>query len=217
MNLCYREIHYEPALGQFLTADPHNGVIQNPLTNINKYTYALNNSTNRIDPSGEFSLKGLFEVVVGSTVGALLGPVGSFFGSLYSVNTSDEFSESDRKVINTIAIAAVVIGGGYAAAPAYASLGATEFSIYAGSALVQTAFQDGNFIENLALNFVTNIALTPIFAPGAGDLIGEALMGSLGGAFLGVTDINPIKILYNSRESVAIRKRSYFPQGKIQD
>ena len=46
-----RARYYDPAIGRFLTQDPHQGSAQEPLT-LNKYAYVLNNPVNMTDPLG---------------------------------------------------------------------------------------------------------------------------------------------------------------------
>jgi RHS repeat-associated protein len=51
-NLYYlRARYYDPASGRFLTQDPLRGSGLSPQS-LNPYAYALNNPTNRVDPSG---------------------------------------------------------------------------------------------------------------------------------------------------------------------
>jgi|SRR5690606_11506315 len=49
----YRNRYYDPALGRFLTEDPHPGLALNPSTVVQKYAYVLNNPINDIDPKGK--------------------------------------------------------------------------------------------------------------------------------------------------------------------
>ena len=48
----YRARYYEPALGQFLTADPDPGSLDSPNSFLSKFTYVANNPIANIDPSG---------------------------------------------------------------------------------------------------------------------------------------------------------------------
>lgn len=52
---------YDPLIGRFMSADPH---IQAPgnLQSYNRYAYVLNNPLAYTDPSGYFSLRGLFKI-----------------------------------------------------------------------------------------------------------------------------------------------------------
>ncbi len=76
---------YDPLTGQFLSADPY---IQSPfnLQSYNRYAYCLNNPIGCTDPSGYFSLGGLFKAVVSIAVAVYLGPAGS--GALISGSTT---------------------------------------------------------------------------------------------------------------------------------
>jgi RHS repeat-associated protein len=63
-----RARYFNSSSGRFLTADGRPGSLVQPLTN-NAYTYALNNPSNRIDPSGNFSLS---EISLASALSASL-------------------------------------------------------------------------------------------------------------------------------------------------
>ncbi|MFA5584894.1 MAG: RHS repeat-associated core domain-containing protein [Bacteriovoracaceae bacterium] len=62
----YRARYYDPALGRFLTEDPHPGKVSSPDTFNTKYAYVANNPINSLDPSGE-------EILTALVVGALVG------------------------------------------------------------------------------------------------------------------------------------------------
>jgi hypothetical protein len=58
---------YDPALGRFMTADPH---IDSPynLQSLNRYSYVNNNPLGYTDPSGHFKLKKLFKIAAAIAV-----------------------------------------------------------------------------------------------------------------------------------------------------
>lgn len=62
---------YDPAIGRFLTADPH---IQSPgdLQSFNRYSYVLNNPLAYTDPTGYFSFKKFFRAVVAIVVAVVI-------------------------------------------------------------------------------------------------------------------------------------------------
>lgn len=49
----FRARMYDPALGRFLTEDPHSGELINPLTFISRYVALLNNPLINLDPTGK--------------------------------------------------------------------------------------------------------------------------------------------------------------------
>ncbi|AIQ14547.1 RHS repeat domain-containing protein [Paenibacillus durus] len=53
-NTYARARYYEPKIGRFISEDTYRGQIDDPQS-LNLYAYALNNSINRIDPSGHDS------------------------------------------------------------------------------------------------------------------------------------------------------------------
>ncbi len=147
----YRARYYEPALGQFLTADPHPGIAEMPKSHGSKYVYALNDPIGRFDPTGELSLKGLLEVAIGSV---LLGPLGSFM----AFNMSDEFSDDEKRIGNFIIAVAfnVAMGPGFAATN-------VAFAIT----------EPGNFVDNFNRNSIGSFGTEGVkgFVPFFTDLV----------------------------------------------
>lgn len=67
---------YDPVLGRFLQPD---AVVPDPFStqSLNRYAYARNAPTNRVDPSGNFDLQGLF-AGIGAFIGDVLRPFARF-------------------------------------------------------------------------------------------------------------------------------------------
>ena len=61
---------YDPALGRFLSPDPY---VQMPddLQNYNRYSYCLNNPLKYTDPSGEFIVSLISNIVMGAIIGSV--------------------------------------------------------------------------------------------------------------------------------------------------
>ncbi len=174
MNLCYRDIHYEPALGQFLTADPHPGKLDSSLSVINRFTYTLNNPISLVDPSGAsvFGELKMFSKKMGDIFGkvgsvifhnVILGPI----GTLTSINFSGQFSEKDIRMYNFAA--AIVFN---------IALGPEVALVNVGLSLSEP----GNFVDNF-----TNES--------GGTLFTEGLKGIIP-FFKELVSETPIKVAY---------------------
>ncbi len=50
----YRARYYDAEIGRFLSTDPAEGNLKNPISVVNKYVYVENNPHNLVDPSGKF-------------------------------------------------------------------------------------------------------------------------------------------------------------------
>jgi RHS repeat-associated protein len=79
----YGARYYDPDIGRFITPDSVIPGFDNPQA-FNRYSYALNNPVNRIDPSGHFSWKKFWKAAVGAIVGVaaaiVAGPAGIGLG-----------------------------------------------------------------------------------------------------------------------------------------
>jgi RHS repeat-associated protein len=132
LNMSAHARMYDAVMGRFLQEDPYPGHLLNPMTYNNNYIYALNNPSNRIDPSGEFSLKGVLQVATASLGGSVLfGSAGGSIGALLAVNLSNEFSAREKTTINILAISAASAFTGGAAGTAAG--GATFGGVLAGA------------------------------------------------------------------------------------
>ena len=99
-----RARQYDPTMMRFTSRDPVRGFRENPLT-LHKYLYCLNNSSNRVDPSGEISATSLASAVV--TGYSLYGHGVSL--AAYSVETGDErFWKLAELTFNFIPVAITV-------------------------------------------------------------------------------------------------------------
>ncbi|MDZ4241569.1 MAG: toxin TcdB middle/N-terminal domain-containing protein [Candidatus Omnitrophota bacterium] len=68
----YGARYYDAGLGRFITADSIVPGYDNPQA-FNRYSYALNNPINRVDPSGHWSFKKFWKAAVGAFIGAVAG------------------------------------------------------------------------------------------------------------------------------------------------
>jgi RHS repeat-associated protein len=180
----YRARAYDAIVGRFLQVDPDSGAALSPLTVINKYIYSLNDPVNRLDPSGKFSLKGFAEVIGGSLLGfATLGGVGSYGGSVTSVNLSDEFSENEKvRITKTAAVVALaglaVATGGITAQAAGVSYSAIPtIGITAGTSAFSASVQTGNFVDNFLNNAIIGYGAAAAF-----NVLNYTIVGNVGAA-----------------------------------
>ena len=132
----YRDSHYNPDIGRFLTEDPHPGKMSSPISHINKYTYTSNSPTNLTDPSGLFN-------------------IGREFGHFFR----NEWVQDIAFAAAAMAIIGATGGGGAAYLGAAKAVAATA----AGSALASgalAAFQGGSFSKNFSTNFHANFRIS---------------------------------------------------------
>lgn len=130
----YRARYYEPALGQFLTADPDPGKLSIPASFLSGYIYSQNNPIRYTDPSGESIFDDLGKWGSLALGGFLLGPLGQWA----AVNFSGQFSQKDINIVNT-----VTFGAG-----SFAFAGPVAFGFATAGAAGTALATDGNFVDN---------------------------------------------------------------------
>ena len=103
---------YEAELGRFLTVDPHPGALRSADT-LHRYAYALNDPTNRLDPSGRFSL-GSTMAAVG--ISSTLAGIATFtLGvSLHDINAAEKQALNDNSAHSAWGLAAALSIGAQA-------------------------------------------------------------------------------------------------------
>ena len=70
-----RARYYDQNIGRFNRLDPYSGNTQDPQS-LHKYLYVHCNPVNNVDPSGEFTLKGLcISMAIGAAIGAIAGGI----------------------------------------------------------------------------------------------------------------------------------------------
>lgn len=69
----YRARYYDPNLGRFIQKDPHPGKVNNPITVVNRYTYAGNSPTVFKDPTGKIFGFDDALIILAVTVGVAMG------------------------------------------------------------------------------------------------------------------------------------------------
>lgn len=153
----YGARYYDPAIGRFIQADTVVPSLSNP-QEFNRYSYALNNPLNRIDPSGNFSFKSFFNQLAGGVIGGIVGVLtGNPFLGFSAYN----------------AFIAVSQGGNIGAALAGAAVG------YFGGGLVGNAF--GSFWGTMSAGIFGGTAGAAI----GGGNIGLAALSGFGGSMVG--------------------------------
>jgi RHS repeat-associated protein len=164
----YRARYYDPALGRFLTEDPHPGERGTPASVLIRYGYVENNPISNIDPDGRITLR--LRVVMPKSI-----------SRIGEVVTSKEFLQEAASI--TLAIGAgVATGNPYVAAGVYgfasgafskANSGETRFSkiveagLVSGAISVATAYIGGAIGGQVMAAFDSQI-----LAAGAGILAG---------------------------------------------
>src|SRR5690606_19371605 len=170
---------YDPALGRFLTEDPHPGYIDMPISVQNKYTGMVNNPIRYADPSGEFILETiLVSAIVGGTLNAVIYSSmsgGDFFSNLFSAAALKTFAAGaiSGALVSGGAMAGLAIGGGIGAAALGGAVGGA-LGAWSNSA-----------IQGTELTFFSVVLGASLGAVG-GAFIGAAVGGA--GAFL--SDMN---------------------------
>src|SRR5690606_32972440 len=119
-----RARYYDPALGRFLTEDPHPGKLAIPSTFNTKYTYVANNPMNLIDPTGESWVS---DVLIIATVTVAIVATSGMAAGAYATWGAALMSSAS-------AVGATAIG-----------------SALAAGAL--SAFEGGDFMQNFGNNF----------------------------------------------------------------
>ncbi|MEQ1525743.1 MAG: RHS repeat-associated core domain-containing protein [Gallionella sp.] len=126
---------YDPRTGRFLQADP---TIQSPgnLQSFNRYSYVMNNPFFYTDPSGYFSLRGLFETVASGGLSHLGGAWKDVTGTSWS-QSRDQYIKPAVVIVASIYLGPMVYN---ALAPALMGSLATAtqslaFGAYAGGAI----------------------------------------------------------------------------------
>lgn len=127
----YRARYYDPALGRFLTVDPHPGLIDNPITFNSKYIYGNNNPTTMTDPSGRASIFGWALAFAMPGLSFFTMNATDIFENNFSFTDKDT-AKFNTSVIVAAAIAVGIITGGTAAPAASSVIGSVAGSI-AGS------------------------------------------------------------------------------------
>ncbi len=119
----YRARYYDPALGRFLTEDPHPGKKRLPQSVFNEYSYSINNPISYTDPSGKFIFAAAFLFSVAGTTAlgtatvtsaAIIGFTGTlaFFEAKHNFDTSKMLDKDGAKALGVAAAVAVSAAGG---------------------------------------------------------------------------------------------------------
>ncbi|MDR2722132.1 MAG: RHS repeat-associated core domain-containing protein [Cellulomonadaceae bacterium] len=82
-----RARYYNPTVGRFTQPDILRGSLSTP-GSLNRYAYALGDPVNRSDPSGMFSIGGLFNAVKTGLVNHVVKPVAHVASAAASTNTA---------------------------------------------------------------------------------------------------------------------------------
>jgi len=182
----FRARYLDNSIGRFIQVDPVSGETGSPLTVHSKYIYSLNDPINRIDPTGNFSLKKAFGTVIASTFGAINSAFAQATTGVFSKNF--DFSESNVRLLNTAAIAtagfAAGAGAGAVIAGTFLAGGVTGFAASIISGAVVGGITGG--ITGGSLSVLSGGSFSTGFARGA--IIG-LIAGAIGGGFgFGFTD-----------------------------
>lgn len=174
---------YDPAIGRFLSADPH---IQLPgnMQSYNRYTYVNNNPLAATDPSGYF-FKSIFKAVK------------SVFKSAAKVIKSVVKSIAKNKVLRLIGqVAAAYFGGpygaaAYSAAVSYADTGSLTSALTSGAISLASsgAFELAGGIENTFGGIAAHAAIGCASSVAGGGKCGPgALSAGFTKSFAGTID-----------------------------
>jgi RHS repeat-associated protein len=123
---------YDPRTGRFLQADP---TIQSPgnLQSFNRYSYVMNNPFFYTDPSGYFSLRGLFETVASGGLSHLGGAWKDVTGTSWS-QSRDQYIKPAIVIVASIYLGPAVYNAAYGALMINTGLSVVTSSIIAGAA-----------------------------------------------------------------------------------
>lgn len=187
-NYYFRARNYDSHSGRFLQQDPVQGDITNPLTVTNKYIYSLNNPINRVDPTGEYSLKQVFGFALSLTM-----PFISMTTDLF--DDAFDLTNGQINTLNTInltagLIAASIFTGGAAAAAGGAVVGALGITSTVGGAIVGGIV--GAAVGGV-IGGVTSVAAGGSFKSG---FVAGAIMGAISGGAAGMNASSVYKKVY---------------------